>query len=384
MRVPFINLKAQYEGLRGEMEEAIKEVLESQRFILGPKVRALEEALAHYIGVKEAIGVASGTDALVLSLMALGVGEGDEVITTPFTFFATAGAIMRVGARPVFVDIDPRTYNLDPSLLEERITPRAKVILPVHLFGQCADMGPILEVAERHGLKVVEDAAQAMGADYTVDSSPRRAGSMGHLGCFSFYPTKNLGGAGDGGLVVTGEEELAERVRLLRVHGARRKYEHELVGINSRLDELQAAVLLAKLPHLEEWTAKRIAKAHRYDELFAEADHEALGIGLPVVEYRNRHVFHQYVIRVPHRDALRSHLQEVGVETEVYYPLPLHLQPCLQSLGYREGDFLQAEKAAREVLALPIHPELTAEEQEYVVEQIVQFLSEKPRWASPC
>jgi len=374
MKVPFLDLRAQYRRLSTEIEKALREVLESGHFILGPKVRTLEETLACYLGVKHTVGVASGSDALVLALMALGVGEGDEVITTPFTFFATVGAILRVGAKPVFADIDPETFNIDPATVKDRVTERTRAILPVHLFGQCADMAPLLEVASRWGLRVVEDAAQAIGAVYAPDGlPPRRAGGMGDLGCFSFYPTKNLGGAGDGGLVSTDDDVLAERVRILRVHGAKEKYLHELVGVNSRLDELQAAVLLVKFSYLEEWTRKRRENAHRYDELLREIGAEEMGIKLPKVKYRNHHVFHQYVIRTPRRDDLRAFLWQRGIGTEVYYPIPLHLQPCLRHLGYREGELPEAERAAGEVLALPIYPELHPEQQEYVVEQIAQF-----------
>jgi len=375
VRVAFFDLKVQYQGIKEEVEEAIQKVAEEQRFVLGPQVEALEETLARYIGVKEAIGVASGSDALLLALMALGIKEGDEVITTPFTFFATVGAISRVGARPSFADIDPLTYNLDPNEVERRVTPKTRAIIPVHLFGQCADMDPIMEIAERHGLYVIEDAAQAIGAEYVTDNGARKAGSMGHFGCFSFYPTKNLGGWGDGGMVTTQDEGLAQKVRMLRVHGSTDKYFHEAIGINSRLDALQAAVLLAKFPHLEEWNESRREKALRYQRLFEEVEYERLGITLPHVQHQNRHVFHQYVIRVPRRDELRHFLQQEGIGTEVYYPLPLHLQRCYRFLGYRKGDFPQAERASMEVLALPIYPELSPEAQGYVVERIAAFFS---------
>lgn len=374
MRVPFIDLKAQHERIGQELEGALRQVLHSGRFILGPRVQALEEALARYLGVRHAIGVASGSDALFLALLALGVGEGDEVVTTPFTFFATVGAILRVGARPVFADIDPETFNLSPLGVQDRLTPRTKALLPVHLFGQCAQMRPLLDLAARRNLWVVEDAAQAMGAEQVLNGLPKKAGSMGDVGCFSFYPTKNLGGIGDGGLVSTDDDGIAERLRLLRGHGARGKYRHELVGLNSRLDELQAAVLLVKFRYLEEWNRRRQEAARRYEHLLQEAGGEELGIRLPQVAAGNLHVFHQYVIRTPRRDELRSYLQQRGVGTEIYYPLPLHLQPSLGFLGYREGDLPEAERAAREVLALPLYPEITPEQQHYVVEQIVQFL----------
>ena len=306
--------------------------------------------------------------------MALGVGAGDEVITTPFTFFATAGSISKVGATPVFVDIDPRTYNLDPAHIQERITPQTKAIIPVHLFGQCADMDPIKKLARNNGLWIVEDAAQAIGSDYIKNSAPpQRVGSIGDVGCFSFYPSKNLGGFGDGGMVTTNDDELAERLRLLRVHGASSKYYYQYIGINSRLDALQAAILLVKFRYLEEWTAKRLKNAAYYDQLFDEIHHQELGIEIPYVQYNNRHIYNQYVIRVPKRDELREFLSHEGIGTDVYYPLPLHLQECYRELGYGECDFPHAEKAARETLALPIYPELTPEQQKYVVSKIGEF-----------
>jgi dTDP-4-amino-4,6-dideoxygalactose transaminase len=374
MNVPFLDLKAQYFKIKDEIDRAVSEVISEQHFILGPKVEALEEAIAGYSSARYGIGVASGSDALTLSLMAMGVGAGDEVVTTPFTFFATAGSISKVGAKPVFVDIDPRTYNLDPAHLQERITPRTKAIIPVHLFGQCADMEPIKESARSNGLRIIEDAAQAIGADYIKDSAPpQRVGSIGDLGCFSFYPSKNLGGFGDGGLVTTNDDELAKRVRLLRVHGASAKYHYQCIGINSRLDALQAAVLLVKFRYLEEWTDARLKNAAYYDQLFEETGYQTLGIEIPYVQYTNRHIFNQYVIRVPKRDELGVFLSQEGIGTDVYYPLPLHLQECYRDLGYEEGDFPHAEKAARETLALPIYPDLTREQQDYVVSKIGEF-----------
>jgi dTDP-4-amino-4,6-dideoxygalactose transaminase len=374
MDVPFLDLKAQYQHIKDEIDQAITEVISEQHFILGPKVEALEEAIAAYSATRYGIGVASGSDALALSLMAVGVGAGDEVITTPFTFFATAGSISKVGAMPVFVDIDPRTYNLDPAHIQECITPRTKAIIPVHLFGQCVDMEPVKELARSNGLRIIEDAAQAIGSDYIKDSAPpQRVGSIGDLGCFSFYPSKNLGGVGDGGMVTTNNEELADRVRLLRVHGASAKYYYQYIGINSRLDALQAAVLLVKFRYLEEWTDKRLKNASYYDQLFDKIRHQALGIEIPCVQYNNRHIYNQYVIRVPKRDALREFLAQEGIGTDVYYPLPLHLQECYRDLGYEKGDFPHAEKAAQETLALPIYPELTREQQEYVISKIVEF-----------
>jgi dTDP-4-amino-4,6-dideoxygalactose transaminase len=374
MHVPFLYLKAQYQHIKDEIDQAVSEVISEQHFILGPKVEALEEAIAAYSSARYGIGVASGSDALALSLMALGVGAGDEVITTPFTFFATAGSISKAGATPVFVDIDPRTYNLDPTYIQERITPKTKAIMPVHLFGQCADMDPIRELARNDELWIIEDAAQAIGSDYIRNSAPpQRAGSIGDVGCFSFYPSKNLGGFGDGGMVTTNDDDLAKQIRLLRVHGASSKYYYQSIGINSRLDALQAAVLLVKFRYLEEWTAKRLKNAAYYDQLFEEIRHQDLGIEIPHVQYNNRHIYNQYVIRVPKRDELRDFLAQEGIGTDVYYPLPLHLQECYQDLGYANGDFPHAEQAARETLALPIYPELSPEQQEYVVSKIDEF-----------
>jgi dTDP-4-amino-4,6-dideoxygalactose transaminase len=365
--VPLIDLHAQYAPLREEILAAIARVCDRQRFILGPEVEAFEREIAAYLGVRHAIGVSSGTDALVVSLMALGVGPGDEVVTTAFSFFATAGAIVRVGATPKFVDIDPVTFALDPAGVERALTPRTQAILPVHLFGLCAEMEPILALAQRRGLPVVEDACQAIGA--RLDG--RVAGTMGALGCFSFFPTKNLSAFGDAGLVVTGDDELARRVRRLRVHGMEPKYHHREVGGNFRLDEIQAAVLRVKLPHLERWTEGRRARAARYAQLFAEVG--VRGLTLPVEPPGRRHVYHQYVVRARRRDALRAHLTEVGIGTEVYYPVPLHLQECFAELGYGPGDCPEAEAAAREGLALPVYPELTDAQQRLVVEAIRAF-----------
>jgi dTDP-4-amino-4,6-dideoxygalactose transaminase len=374
MNVPFLDLKAQYQRIKEEIDQAITEVVSEQHFILGPKVEALEEAIAAYSSVRYGIGVASGSDALNLSLMAVGIGAGDEVITTPFTFFATAGSISKTGAVPVFVDIDPRTYNLDPTRIEERITPQTKVIIPVHLFGQSADMAPIKELARDRNLCIIEDAAQAIGSDYIKDSvPPQRVGSIGDVGCFSFYPSKNLGGFGDGGMVTTNDEDLAHRLKLLRVHGATAKYHYQCIGINSRLDALQAAVLLVKFRYLEEWTEKRRENAVYYDQLFEAMPIQTVGIETPNVQYNNRHIYNQYVIRVPHRDKLMEFLAQEGIGTDIYYPLPLHLQECYCDLGYEKGDFPHAEKAAQETLALPIYPELTKNQQEYVVAKIGEF-----------
>jgi dTDP-4-amino-4,6-dideoxygalactose transaminase len=369
MKIPLLDLPAQYATIRAEIRAAIDRVCESQRFILGPEVTALEEELATFCSVRFALGVSSGTDALLMALMALGIGPGDEVITTPYSFFATAGVVARLGARPVFVDIDAATFNLDTAAVSTRITERTKAILPVHLFGRCVDLDPILAVAEERGIAVIEDAAQALGAH---DSQGRLAGTVGLMGCFSFFPSKNLGAFGDAGMVVTNDENLAERLRMLRVHGGKSKYTYQLIGGNFRLDALQAAVLRVKLPYLPAWTAGRRSNADRYRRLFREAgllDRVILPIDVP------RHIYHQFVIRVPERDRLQSFLREHGIESEIYYPLPLHVQECFCYLGYREGDFPQAEAVARLALALPIYAELTEPQQRYVVSQVRTFFA---------
>ncbi len=453
MTIPILDLKRQYASIKPEIDAAIQRVVESGRFILGPEVEALEKEIAAYCGVKHAIGVASGTDALLLSLRAVGIGPGDGVIVPSFTFFATAGVVHNVGATPIFCDIDPRTFNLDPDSVREIMargpwpvasgTPQGipptchkpqatgditchsphatcastgrnpqatsctpKAVIPVHLYGQMADMDAIMELAHEFGLYVIEDAAQSIGAEYVgqvassqwpVDEgsppptshtpqatrhSPqatrhkpqaKKAGTIGHLGCFSFFPTKNLGAYGDGGMVVTDDDELAERVRMLRVHGSKPKYYHHIVGYNSRLDALQAAILRAKLPHLDAWTAARGRIAGRYDELLAGVP----GIELPYRAAGRTHIFHQYTIRVADgkRDALHEHLKAQGIGTEIYYPLPLHLQQCFAHLGYQEGDLPESEKASREALSLPMFPELTDEEQAFVTNAIRSFLS---------
>ncbi|MBI3468002.1 MAG: DegT/DnrJ/EryC1/StrS family aminotransferase [Planctomycetes bacterium] len=376
--VPLLDLRAQFATIREEINEAIARVVESQQFILGPELDALEREVAEYCQARHAVGCASGTDALVLALMALGVGAGDEVITTPYTFFATAGVIARLGARPVFVDIDPGTYNIDPAAISDRLTPRTKAIIPVHLFGQTAEMGPIQRLANRHGLPIIEDACQAIGADY----HGRRTGVLGRVAAFSFFPSKNLGGFGDGGMISTDEDELAEKLRILRVHGMEPKYYHRLVGINGRLDALQAAVLRVKLRRLENWTTARQVNARRYAQLLEER--EVVGwLTRPAEQPGFRHVFNQYVIRVPagHRDPLRKQLVEQGVGTEVYYPVPLHLQECFAGLGYRRGDFPHAEQAAAETIALPVYPELTEAQQAHVVESIAKYVSKVTRTA---
>lgn len=361
-RIPLLDLRAQYETIRAEVEQAVRGVFESQQFILGPDVAALEQEVAAYCGVRHAVGCGSGTDALLLALRALDIGPGDEVLTTPFTFFATAGAIANVGARPVFADIDPVTFNLDPAQARAVLAshPRVKALLPVHLYGLCADMDPLLELARERGIPVIEDAAQAIGAEYRG----HRAGSMGSIGCFSFFPTKNLGGAGEGGILTTNDDRLADRLRALRVHGSRTRYFHDEVGTNSRLDTLQAAVLRVKLRHLEAWTRRRIELAALYRERLAALGAPVVAPSLP--PYPARHVYHQFVIRAPGRDRLRQHLAGLGIGSEIYYPLPLHLQRCFSWLGYEEGAFPESERASREVLALPIYPELTREAAEEI------------------
>jgi dTDP-4-amino-4,6-dideoxygalactose transaminase len=361
------DLHTQFSAIGDEVRLAIDQVLESQAFILGPQVAELEEQIAAYCGCRHAVGCSSGSDALLLALMALGLRPGDEVITSPFTFFATAGAVARLEARPVFVDIEPKTFNLDPDRLEAAVTARTKAIIPVHLFGQMADMAPIMEIANKHDLAVVEDAAQAIGAEYRS----RRAGSIGCLGCFSFFPSKNLGAAGDGGMITTNHAGLAEKSRVLRVHGAKEKYYHAVVGGNFRLDTLQAAVLLVKFRYLESWNDARRACAARYHELLSDSS-VADEFVLPVELSGRRHVYNQFVVRMRNRDRVRAFLKRRAIESAVYYPRPLHLQGCFAGLSYREGDFPSAERACREVLALPMFPELSPSQQAAVVSALVQ------------
>ena len=365
---PFLDLKAQFAEICDQVKEAVNKVLESQIFILGPELDALERELRDYLQCRFAIGCASGSDAILLALMALDIGPEDEVITTPFTFVATAGSISRLGARPVFVDIDPDTYNIQVEKIEAAITPRTRAIMPVHLFGLAADMQPILEIARKHKLAVIEDAAQAISATYR--NVP--VGNLGVFGCFSFFPSKNLGSAGDGGLITTSEADLADRLKVLRVHGSRAKYNYEVLGMNSRLDALQAAILRVKLRHLAKWTKLRQINAERYTRLC-----ETWGLGehitLPTVPGDQTHVFNQFVIRSRERDRLRQHLSNCGIPTEIYYPLPLHLQPAFSFLDYAKGDFPEAEAASQQVLALPIFPELTEAQQVSVVEGIAEF-----------
>lgn len=363
--IPLLDLKAQYVALRDELHAAMDRVIESQYFILGPEVEALEREVAAYSHCPHGISVSSGTDALLVALMAIELQPGDEVITTPYTFFATAGSIVRLGGQPVFVDIDPCTYNIDPAGIEAAITPRTKAIMPVHLFGQMADMDPIMAIAERHALYVIEDAAQAIGAEY----KGRRAGSIGHLGCFSFFPSKNLGGFGDGGMVTTSDPDLADKVKLLRGHGARPKYHHKVVGGNFRLDALQAAVLRVKLNYLDEWTDARQRNAERYRELLAD-----VGVTPPTDAGYGRHIYNQFVIRSEQRDALMAHLKARQIGTEIYYPLPMHLQECFTALGYQQGDFPESERAALETLAIPVYPELSNEQQHAVVHAVAESM----------
>ncbi|HKQ59460.1 MAG TPA: DegT/DnrJ/EryC1/StrS family aminotransferase [Candidatus Eisenbacteria bacterium] len=353
MSVPLLDLKAQYTDIKAELDAAVHRVLDSTRFIGGPEVSGLEEEIARYSQCAHAVACASGTDALLLSLKALGIGPGDEVVTSAYSFFASAGVVVNAGATPVFVDIDPTSYNLDPHRLEAAITPNTKAVIAVHLYGQCCDLTAVKAVCEKKKIWLIEDAAQAIGAEW----EGRRAGSIGDLGCFSFFPSKNLGAAGDGGMVVAQDAQLADRVRLLREHGSRPKYYHALVGTNSRLDALQAAILRVKLRHLDRWSEKRARNATLYDQLF-----EGSRVGRPYRDPRARHIYNQYVIRISGRDAVRQQLTERGIGTEVYYPVPLHLQQCFAMLGYQEGDLPHSETAAKETLALPIYPELTEEQ----------------------
>ena len=370
MKVQLLNLTAQYKKIRRTALEEIKKVCDSQHYILGKNVAALEEEIAKYCGVKHAVACASGTDAILIALMAEGVKSGDKVVTTPFTFFATAGSIARIGAVPVFVDIDPMTYNIDPNALESVLkkTKGIKAIVPVHLYGQCADMTAIMALARKYRVRVIEDSAQSIGASHGGVMS----GALGHSSCFSFYPTKNLGCFGDGGMMTTNDDKTAERMRMLRVHGSRARYYHDEVGMNSRLDEIQAAVLRIKLKSLEQWTVGRIKNAKLYDGLFTKAS-IARFITTPAVDEGNRMVYNQYVVRAKDRDALRAHLNGIGVGSEIYYPLCLHQQKCFKYLGYKKGSFPVSEKAASEVLALPIYPELKKAEISYVVESIAGF-----------
>ncbi|HKS28044.1 MAG TPA: DegT/DnrJ/EryC1/StrS family aminotransferase [Pyrinomonadaceae bacterium] len=383
--VPLLDLKAQYATIREEVRAAMDRVADSQYFILGPEVEALEREIADYSQCRFGIGVTSGSDALLVTLMALDIKPGDEVVSTPYTFFATAGAVSRLGAKPVFVDIDPLTYNIDVSRIEEAVTPATRVIMPVHLYGQMADMNPIMTIAESRSLHVIEDAAQAIGSEY----QGRRAGSIGHYGCFSFFPSKNLGGFGDGGMVTANDPDLADRVKLLRNHGYRPKYYNKVVGGNFRLDAIQAAILRVKLNYLEEWTTARQRNAAAYRRLFVEAglveseSAKATAVGrdahitLPAEAADCRHIYNQFIIRAERRDELMAYLKQREIGTEIYYPVPMHLQECFAYLGLKEGDFPESERAARETLALPIYPELTEEMIATVVEAIADFYAGK-------
>ena len=363
MQVPLLDLKAQYASIKDEVLAAVSEVLESQRCIGGPKVAELEEKIAAISGCKFAVGVSSGTDAILNCLMSLGIGSGDEVITTPFTFFATVGCIVRAGAKPVFVDIEPRTFNINPELIETVITDKTKAIMPVHLFGQMADMDPIMKVANKYNLAVIEDAAQSITSTY----KGRKAGSIGTAGCFSFFPSKNLGGVGDGGMIVTNDEQLYNLTKIMRDHGANPKYYHKYIGANFRLDTIQAVALLVKLPHLDEWSEGRRRNAAYYDKKFAGSF-----VQTPYISSECVSVYNQYCIRVPRRDEILAHLREKDIGCDIYYPVPLHLQECFRYLGYKEGDLPEAEKAAKEVMALPVYPELTDEMKDYVADAVLE------------
>jgi len=370
MKVPFINLRKQYENIKGEIDLAIQEVVNSGSFILGANVKKLEAEVASFVGAKFGIGVASGTDALELSLWALGIKEGDEVITTPFSYIATAEAVCALGAKPVFADIDMATYNLDPKEIKRKISKKTKAIIPVHLYGQPCDMSKIQQLAQEYDLKIVEDCAQAIGAD----CSSKRVGSLGDCGCFSFFPTKNLGGFGDGGMVVTSDDQIAEKLRMLRVHGSKNKYYHLFRGRNSRLDEIQAAVLRVKLKYLEQWSQARIEKAKAYEQMLAKYD-LLKKINPPKAKEKTKHIFNLYVIRTAQRDDLLNFLKSKGIAAEIYYPLPLHLQEVYKDLGYKEGDFPNTELAASGVLSLPIYPEISLEEINVVVSTIKEFFN---------
>jgi dTDP-4-amino-4,6-dideoxygalactose transaminase len=366
MQVPLLDLKAQYRTIKEDILAAVSEVLDSQRCIGGPKVDELEKAIAEVCDCKYAVGVSSGTDAILNSLMSLEIGPGDEVITTPFTFFATVGCIARTGAKPVFVDIDPKTYNINPELIEAAITQKTKAIMPVHLYGQMAEMDPIMDLAGRHNLYVIEDAAQSITSTY----KGKKAGSIGTCGAFSFFPSKNLGAIGDGGMIVTNDEEVYHRLFIMRNHGSEPKYYHKYIGGNFRLDPIQAVALLVKLPHLDKWSQARRQNAAYYNEKF-----KGTAVQTPYISPDCLTIYNQYVIRVPDRDKLFAHLKEKKIGCEIYYPVPMHVQECFRYLGYKEGDLPESEKAADEVLALPVYPELTAEQKNYIIQTILDFVS---------
>jgi dTDP-4-amino-4,6-dideoxygalactose transaminase len=364
----FLDLGQQFEQIRAEVMRAVTQVLETQRFVLGPEVEQLETEISNYVGCRFAVACASGTDALILALLAMDIGPGDEVITTPFTFVATASAIIRAGAEPVFADIDPKTYNLDPDKLAAVVSPKTRAVIPVHLFGLAAEMHPIMDAARHYGIAVIEDAAQAIGAAYYG----RNLGTIGSMGCFSFFPSKNLGGAGDGGIVTTNDADHADRLRLLRVHGSRRKYEYDILGMNSRLDALQAAILRVKLNYLDDWTEQRRRNADRYRGFFSQF-HTDSHVVLPEEPNATRHVYNQFTIRCKERDALRAHLHREGIPTEIYYPHPLHLQPAFRYLHYKEGSLPHAESTAGEVLSLPVYPELREDQQRRIAHAVARF-----------
>jgi len=370
MAVPLIDITRQYEAIRKQVDDALARVVDHGRFILGPEVKTFEDEMASFCGVRNAVGVASGTDALLLALDACGVGPGDEVITSAFSFFASAGVISRLSARPVFVDIDPDTYNVDPELVEKAITERTRAIMPIHLFGQCADMDPIIDIAEAHNIKVVEDAAQAVGSKY----KNRMAGSLGDVGCFSFFPTKNLGCAGDGGMVMTDNDDIAEKVRILRTHGGRNDYVHEAIGYNSRLDTIQSAILSVKLPHLAGWTEARRKNAAAYDEAFAD-----LPLKTPMAQEWAYHIYNQYTLAVDGRDDFLGWLSEKEIGHKVYYPVPFHMQECFDDLGYVKGNLPRSEQAADSVVSIPIFGEMTDEERDEVIAAVRAFFSDKKR-----
>lgn len=362
MQIPLLDLKAQYNSIKNEIDKAVIGVLESGQYVLGPNVKGLEEEIAGYCGVSFGIGVANGTDALMLCLAAHGVGPGDEVITSPYTFFASAEAVSQVGAAPVFVDIDPRTYNLDVSQVEAKINRNTKAIIPVHIFGQMADMDAVMEMAGKHSLFVIEDACQAIGAEY----KGQKAGSVGHAACFSFFPTKNLGGYGDGGMVVTNDSGLADKVKLLRVHGSQPKYYHSVIGYNSRLDEIQAAILRIKFNYIDKWNQERAIKAERYNKFFSGSK-----VSVPFASEDVKHIYHLYVISVPNRDEVAAALSREGIASGIYYPVPLHRQKVYSHLGYGEGSLPIAENASKNTLAIPLYPDLTEEQQERIADTVL-------------
>lgn len=364
MQLEFLDLKAQYETIKEEIKKAIMDIVESGHYIMGPNVKAFEEEIAEYLGVKHAIAVANGTDALVLTLDALGIGPGDEVITSPYTFFASAECISRVGAKPVFADIDPETLNINPEEIEKKITEKTKAIIPVHIFGRAVEMDKITALAEKHGLYVVEDACQAIGSEI----NGRKVGTIGKAGCFSFFPTKNLGAYGDGGLVITNDDELADKIRLLRVHGSRKKYFHDVIGYNSRLDEIQAAILRVKLKYIDSWNEARRQKAKLYNELLKNTP-----VITPDIIDGKSHVFHLYTILATNRDELKKHLEQKGIPTGIYYPLPLHLQEAYKDLGYKKGDMPVAEKTCESNLSLPLYPELPDGQIKYIADSVIEF-----------